>query len=1035
MSVTGPGNFSFNNTGELRVTSGGGGGTSDVNIIEILGNPVALNNPLFVELSDGTNPFGTQTNPLSTRSKAQGTFGSTLSEAVLVGGEFLSDGSLGAFILDDNNALLVNDQFPENLTSTTTPLGSGGTVTNSVQLLAECLVNFDVFADQSGTLQAWISVDTNTAHGVQVINKAVSANTAFQSSILVPYDAFLIYTYTNGGTPQTLFAFHVKAVNSTTLLPTTLSALGNLKTSLADIAGTAISVNNGTTDAGTQRVTLSSDSTGQVKLATGANVIGSLAANQSVNQAQVAGTATSVNAGATDAGTQRVTLSSGTTVGIAAGSASIGAVTPATVAVATPGLTDGAAVSLSSDVTGSIRITAGSYPQNVQKTNNSSSGSVASLVKAFGSNVVKGNTLIVTCGVGNVTQPTVTDSLGTAYSIVVNKASAAHNISIFAGIAPSSGANTVTVTNGGANASIAMEIYEYSGLFQVLNAICDGANSQNATSTTPASAQVTPLCPNSIAIGCVGIGTAAQTFTVTNGTLASPPVWTNDSGQLNPTTPAGLFSFISLSAFMGRLNSFQLTGTITSEPWTCAVAVFRPLMLPMMSAIQGADPNTTSSAGLSPNPVLVGANDAVNNVVRSLTAFGPSGAALGVTIGLNSVAGNIETNINPVSQPASGGGSAMPAFLPTAMTSGVVSGATASVLRTPNVFRGSMFSAAGSNTIWAPQTGKKARLMKYMIEVGEDATISGGPTALNLCFSQGLGSASGATQSFNTTFGYVHRIVVPAAVLATSGTLYQSNWIDLGNGTLLANSSAPLTMGIMSPQTTSAVNPTWTIASNQWEACTVGFKTTGNLGNFHLVQTASVSNTTGSTTITTPAIATATGNSIFIFIRTTNIAGGAPTVAVSDTAANTYTTTALTTNASDGANGSSLLMAYSIGATGNAANVLTVTFSVHIPADSVAYAFEYSGTTGGIDSALVGTTGNSTSPASGNYTPGTSGDLIFSFFASAANIAAAPTIGSNFRPISQHFAASAGSLGVADNFGNTALTAGQINVVCCGTEE
>jgi len=80
------------------------------------------------------------------------------------------------------------------------------------------------------------------------------------------------------------------------------------QTNTAQLAGTAVSVNNGTTDAGTQRVTLSSDSTGQVKLATGANTIGALSANQSVNTAQVAGTTTDTNSGNKSAGTQRIVI-------------------------------------------------------------------------------------------------------------------------------------------------------------------------------------------------------------------------------------------------------------------------------------------------------------------------------------------------------------------------------------------------------------------------------------------------------------------------------------------------------------------------------------------------------------------------------------------------------------------------------------------------------------------------------------------------------------------------------------------------------
>lgn len=47
------------------ITSGSGGGTQDINIKDVSGAVPALNNPLPVELSDGTNAFGTAGNPLS----------------------------------------------------------------------------------------------------------------------------------------------------------------------------------------------------------------------------------------------------------------------------------------------------------------------------------------------------------------------------------------------------------------------------------------------------------------------------------------------------------------------------------------------------------------------------------------------------------------------------------------------------------------------------------------------------------------------------------------------------------------------------------------------------------------------------------------------------------------------------------------------------------------------------------------------------------------------------------------------------------
>jgi hypothetical protein len=70
-----------------------------------------------------------------------------------------------------------------------------------------------------------------------------------------------------------------------------LQQSGGGGSNLQSLAGTTISVNNGTTDAGTQRVTLSSDGTGQVKLATGANTIGA-----------ISNTAFALNAGAATIG-------------------------------------------------------------------------------------------------------------------------------------------------------------------------------------------------------------------------------------------------------------------------------------------------------------------------------------------------------------------------------------------------------------------------------------------------------------------------------------------------------------------------------------------------------------------------------------------------------------------------------------------------------------------------------------------------------------------------------------------------------------
>lgn len=88
---------------------------------------------------------------------------------------------------------------------------------------------------------------------------------------------------------------------------------GNMRATVNKLGGNAINTGNGTTGTGTQRVTLSSDSTGQVTLAAGSNVIGSLTANQSVNVAQMNGTTVTMNNGVAGTGVQRVTLASDST--------------------------------------------------------------------------------------------------------------------------------------------------------------------------------------------------------------------------------------------------------------------------------------------------------------------------------------------------------------------------------------------------------------------------------------------------------------------------------------------------------------------------------------------------------------------------------------------------------------------------------------------------------------------------------------------------------------------------------------------------
>lgn len=226
--------------------------------------------------------------------------------------------------------------------------------------------------------------------------------------------------------------------------------------------------------------------------------------------------------------------------------------------------------------------------RTVQSASNKSSGNVASLAKLFTNNNTAGNSIIVCCGVGNGTAPTVTDSAGNTYTQIGQVANGtAFNVAIFlgtgatlgAGIA--SGANTVTVNNGGSTASIAMEIYEIFGVLAIPVAQPDQKASATGTSGTAATTAISASFPNELAFAAIGVGTAAQTITVGSG-------WANDSGQQNPTTPAGLFSFVSMSQFLGSQSPVTPQATFTSEPWAIVVATFKTVVVPIAGTVNAS---------------------------------------------------------------------------------------------------------------------------------------------------------------------------------------------------------------------------------------------------------------------------------------------------------------------------------------------------------------------------------------------------------------------------------------------------------------
>ena len=139
------------------------------------------------------------------------------------------------------------------------------------------------------------------------------------------------------------------------------------------------------------------------------------------------------------------------------------------------------------------------------------SSTVASLNCAFPANVVSGRLLIVggSSTGGNVT---VTDSLGTSYTVYQGTSGGVTSFIAF-GIAPGSGANTVTVTPTSTNL-VSYSIDEFSGP-DAAPYDDDSLLVATGTSTSPSDALVTTAAGGLV----VGVVYKAGTATITPGSL------------------------------------------------------------------------------------------------------------------------------------------------------------------------------------------------------------------------------------------------------------------------------------------------------------------------------------------------------------------------------------------------------------------------------------------------------------------------------------------------------------------------------------
>lgn len=188
-------------------------------------------------------------------------------------------------IASDNTAFSVNAAQ-----SGTWNIGTLTSITNSVAVTVAASATNIAKAEDAASADADVGVPA------MAVRKATPANTSgtdgdyemLQISAGRLWASVVVDTALPAGTN----AIGKLAANSGVIIGDVNVVNSNVSTNIAQMNGVAVTMGNGASGTGVQRVTIASDSTGQVTLATGANTIGALTANQSVNNAQTNGATT-----------------------------------------------------------------------------------------------------------------------------------------------------------------------------------------------------------------------------------------------------------------------------------------------------------------------------------------------------------------------------------------------------------------------------------------------------------------------------------------------------------------------------------------------------------------------------------------------------------------------------------------------------------------------------------------------------------------------------------------------------------------------
>jgi hypothetical protein len=106
----------------------------------------------------------------------------------------------------------------------------------------------------------------------------------------------------------------------------------------------------------------------------------------------------------------------------------------------------------------------------------------------------------------------------------------------------------------------------------------------------------------------------------------------------------------------------------------------------------------------------------------------------------------------------------------------------------PNVFKTAQASALGNTALWTPASGKKFRLMRFMIQIPANVSIAArGVLTIGL-----QDNTTDLKLTFDTYIGQT----APVETASSEQPNFNTSWIDLGNGILSAAANNVLNINL-----------------------------------------------------------------------------------------------------------------------------------------------------------------------------------------------------------------------------------------------